>query len=592
MPFFSDDFIEQLRDKVSLVDLIGRTVRLVRKGHTYWGKCPFHAGGHEKTGSFTVDDTKGFYHCFGCHEHGDVFKFVQESQSVSFIEAVEYLAEYAGIPVPKPSKQDEKLERRRLNNYELLEQICCFYQEQLYQSVGKEGLLYLRNRGLSDETIKKFRLGFAPAGNKIKEMLDAKKVPIEQQKELGVLYFPEEKGKHIHDYFRDRVMFPIFDKKGKVIAFGGRIIGEGDPKYLNSPVTPFYKKENILYGLNFASEQARKRQTILVVEGYMDVISLHAAGIPLAVATCGTAIGEEHIKLLWRHSPEPICCFDGDTAGINAANRAANVVLPVLGAGLSLNFLTLPDDLDPDEYIKEYGQASFEKFMETEKRPLMNHLWQMLTENRSLETPERKASLEKDIRETLSHITDETVRNFYYTEFKNRLWGIVDGNKTKQNYFKKKTVEIHPVPKPQKGISQAKIILAYMALYPNQSAVFVEQLSELKMPNAGWQKTFDVLLKLISSGEEILPEQVHEKLAEIKALGLYNTSEVEMLMSRDQEKVNINKDLQQILDENRKLAIQDEITSILQKLKSVPPEEQRKLYDRMISLKQSLETGD
>lgn len=585
MPFFSDDFLEQLRDRTSIVDIVGQSVRLVRKGHTYWGKCPFHAGGHEKTGSFTVDDTKGMYHCFGCHEHGDVFKFVQESQNLSFVEAVEYLAERAGLPIPKPSKQDEKLEKQRLNNYELLEEICCFYQEQLYQPVGKEGLLYLHNRCLSDETIKKFRLGFAPAGNKIKEMLDARKIPIEQQKELGVLYFPEEKGKRIHDYFRDRVMFPIFDKKGKVIAFGGRIIGQGDPKYLNSPVTPFYKKENVLYGLNFASEPARKRQTILVVEGYMDVISLHAAGIPLAVAACGTALGEEHIKMLWRHSPEPICCFDGDTAGINAANRSANVVLPILGAGLSLNFLTLPDDLDPDEYIKEYGQASFEKFMETEKRPLMNQLWQMLTANRSLETPERKASLEKDIRETLSHITDETVRNFYYTEFKNRLWGIVGGNKTKNNKFKKKEEEVHPVPKPQKGVSQAKMILAYMALYPNQSAAFVEQLSELKMPNAGWQKTFDVLLNLISSGENILPEQVHAELTAIKAQGLYNTSEVEMLLSRDQERVNIEKDLRLILDEHRKQSVQAEINSILMKLKNAPLEEQRELYDRLMILK-------
>lgn len=412
-------FIDELRARVSIADVVGAKVKLTKKGREYQGLCPFH---NEKTPSFTVNESKGFYHCFGCGAHGDIIKFEMEANGLPFIDALQKLAHQAGLQMPQLSAKDKKEEDERKSLYEIMETACAFFERELRMPDGASGLKYFtEKRGLSPETLKKFRLGFAPNNNALMAHLKAQGIDEKDMKELGLIAIPEDTSRRPHDFFRNRVMIPITNKQGKIIAFGGRVMEKIEPKYLNSPDTPIFNKRRNLYNLDKAREVAYKEKKLIICEGYMDVIALDRYGFGYAVAPLGTALTEEQIAEAWRVCPEPILCLDGDSPGVKAAMRAVDRVLPMLKAGYSLQFLFLPDNQDPDEYLQAHGHDTFAALMR-KTSPLIDILWRKYTENEDSSTPEKKALIEKTLLSEVAKIGDATVRSYYAQEIRSRIY--------------------------------------------------------------------------------------------------------------------------------------------------------------------------
>src|SRR3954452_2306850 len=351
---FPPGFLDELRARISLAGLVGRRVRLTRKGREHAGLCPFH---NEKTQSFYVVEDKGFFHCFGCGAHGDAIGYLMRADNLDFIEAIERLAGEAGLQVPQSTPQERERAQRQKTLLEALAAAAGFYENQLWAPAGARAREYLTGRGLDEETIRRFRLGWAGDDRQALRRALSGEYPEPLLLEGGLLR-QSETGGNPYDYFRGRVIFPIGDRAGRVIAFGGRTLGDDQPKYLNSPDTPLFEKGRVLYGWAAArAHVAREAEgsAIIVVEGYMDVIALHRAGFGGAVAPLGTALTETQLHELWRLAPEPGLCFDGDAAGQRAALRAPARPLPLLQPGRSLRFAALPAGEDPDSLIRGGG---------------------------------------------------------------------------------------------------------------------------------------------------------------------------------------------------------------------------------------------
>ncbi|MBR9819269.1 MAG: DNA primase, partial [Rhodospirillales bacterium] len=424
---FPQSFLDDLRARVGLADIVGTSVKLIKRGREYSGLCPFHS---EKSPSFTVNEQKGFYHCFGCGVHGDVISFVMNTRGLTFVEAVEVLANQVGMDVPKPSREAQEREKKAKTLYEVMEAACVFYERVLHMPEGRDGLEYFRRRGLDDKTIADFRLGFAPDNRgALKAALKREDFDESLMIEAGLLIEPEDQGRQTYDRFRGRVMFPILDRRGRVVAFGGRVMGDTKPKYLNSPDTPLFHKGQLLYGLPQAREASQQDAPIIVTEGYMDVIALHRAGFRGAVAPLGTAVTEEQIGELWKMTNEPILCLDGDAAGKRAAVRAAERALPILRPGKSLLFSILPEGEDPDSLMAgANGFANFRKILDMAV-PLAELVWRMEVAGRATDTPERRAALEADIQKRISAIGDDAVRSQYQSMFRDRIWQLFKGDR-------------------------------------------------------------------------------------------------------------------------------------------------------------------
>ncbi|MBU8875920.1 DNA primase [Reyranella sp. MMS21-HV4-11] len=415
---FPPGFLDELRARLSLSDIVGRKVSLKRRsGAEYAGLCPFH---NEKTPSFTVNDKKGFFYCFGCHEKGSAIDFVIKTEGLSFPEAVEKLAREVNLPVPRATPAERERADRASTLQQVVEMAAQWYQKQLRLPVGRQGLDYLRGRGLSDAVIDQFRLGFAPdSRDGVIAALKRESVPIEKIVEAGLAIQPEDR-REPYDRFRGRVMFVINDRRGRAIAFGGRVMGAGEPKYLNSPETPLFHKGANLYCLDLARQAVTKDQPVIVAEGYMDVIALHGAGFGGAVAPLGTALTEGQLAELWKLADEPYLCFDGDNAGRRAMSRAAERALPLLRAGKSLRFLALPAGEDPDSLIRTRGPDALRRTLDL-ARPLSDVVWEMETAGKSTDTPERRASLQRSVEQRVAEIADPVVRDYYRTEMRSRL---------------------------------------------------------------------------------------------------------------------------------------------------------------------------
>ncbi|MBE9605346.1 DNA primase [Acetobacteraceae bacterium H6797] len=396
------NFLDELRVRTPLSSLIGRKTRLTKSGRNWKGCCPFHG---EKTPSFYVYDDH--YHCFGCGAHGDAIAFVMQSEGSSFPEAVERLAGEAGLEVPKPSREQSAREARAKDLHAVMVAAAETFRRRLRQPEGRPALDYLRRRGLTEETIEKFGLGWAGQGRGTL-MADLKGTGIteEQLLEVGLLREPRGPGEPASDLFFNRVMFPIKDRRGRIIAFGGRILGDGQPKYVNSPETPLFSKRRNLYALDLAREAAFKGQPVVAVEGYMDVIALHQAGFGGALAPLGTALTEEQLAELWRLTPEPILCFDGDDAGGRAASRAAEVALKALSPEHRLAFATLPKGEDPDTLVKKSGAAAFEAVLNA-KRPIEAVLYDMAVAAHPGDGPADRAALKKRLMELAGAVEDK-----------------------------------------------------------------------------------------------------------------------------------------------------------------------------------------
>jgi DNA primase len=416
------DFVDELRSRLSIAAVIGGRVRLQKRGRDHVGLCPFHK---EKTPSFTVSEDKGFFHCFGCGAHGDVVGFVMRSDNLSFPEAVERLAREVGLQVPATTPEERQREERRATLHTVLEAAAAWFEAQLRAVVGRPGLDYLRRRGLQDETIARFRLGYAPdSRSALKEALAKAGFGEALMLEAGLIIRPEE-GRPAYDRFRGRIMFPITDRRGRVIAFGGRILDQGEPKYLNSPETPLFHKGRTLYGLAQASRAAREGGEVVVCEGYMDVIALAEAGFAGAVAPLGTALTEGQMAELWRLVAEPLLCFDGDAAGQRAAARAVERALPLLQPGRSLRFAILPPGDDPDSLIRGHGPAAMTELLQA-ARPLIDVLWDLELSQGPTDTPERRAGFRHRLRQRIRQIGERSVYQDYRSEIERRLAAAFD----------------------------------------------------------------------------------------------------------------------------------------------------------------------
>ncbi|UYY58907.1 DNA primase [Sphingomonas sp. S2-65] len=407
-------FLDELRARTLLSGLIAKTVKLQRAGREFRACCPFH---NEKTPSFYVNDDKGFYHCFGCSAHGDAIRWMTEQQGLPFIDAVKELAQAAGLEMPEQDRQSAQKAERAKGLHDVMQAASDWFETQLGGIDGADARALLKRRGISDATRRAFSFGFAPdSRGKLRTALrdfgDAMLI------EAGLLIDVE--GKEPYDRFRGRLMIPIRDARGRVIAFGGRIIGEGEPKYLNSPETPLFDKGRTLYNLDRAQAAVRKTGRVIAVEGYMDVIALAQAGFEEAVAPLGTAMTEHQLERLWRMTEVPLLCFDGDSAGQKAALRAAHRALPLLQPGRSLAFVPLGDGLDPDDLVRTKGAAAFEAML-AKPQQLSDLLWQSEVAAEPLSTPEQRAGLKQRLTALADIIVEPSVKSEYKAEFRERL---------------------------------------------------------------------------------------------------------------------------------------------------------------------------
>jgi len=563
-------FLDELRQKVPLSELIGRKVKLTHKGREYTGLCPFHK---EKTPSFTVNDDKGFYHCFGCGVHGDQIKYLMESEKMPFIEAVEYLANMAGVKMPDPDPRQVQLHEKNVVFLKLMECACRYFQSNLFGAIGAEARQYLIKRGMSAELAKRFRLGYAAGNSGLLAHLTANKFSIQQMQKMGLIA-PNKEGNGYHDYFYDRVMFPVMNRRGQVIGFSGRMLHQGEPKYLNSPETDLFHKGDLLYGLPQAIDTVRKKNTALVVEGNVDVISLHGAGFTQAMAPLGTAFTEDQIKLLWTLCDEPVICFDGDGAGRKAMVRALNRALPLLKAGKSLKFAYLPDGMDPDDMIRKKSVKALQEEVEGAK-PFIWAFWQMLLDGRTLDTPERLAKLEKDAMELIAKISDERVQAYYQKEIRKRLKAL--GRKGGTRRFSAISL-ISPTDSPQ--------LLAYILTYPQVCADFLEEIMQyIHFSAPVFQTTLEALVSALLDDSQMDSTSLWQVLGPAQQAALLPN--VQQLKKNRLPEDTVVQFIQHLLLSTRRQLLQDEIN---RKTKEYLKTELPELKEELQALRSEIES--
>ena len=457
-------FMDELRARTPLAAVVARRVRLARSGRQMKGCCPFH---NEKTPSFYVYED-GQYHCFGCGAHGDAISFVMQSEGAGFMEAVERLAAEAGMEVPKPSPEAAEAERRRLDLGAVLEAAQSAFQRRLLLPEGRQALAYLRGRGLSEDTIRRFGLGWSGEGRgALAADLGRDGVTPDQLVDGGLMRRDDETGR-MSDLFFNRVIFPIRDRRGRVISFGGRTLGDGQPKYVNGPETALFSKRRTLYGLDLAREAVRGGAGLLVVEGYMDVIALAQAGIGGAVAPLGTALTEEQLEELWRLSPTPILCFDGDAAGSRAAARAAELALPMLAPDRSLKLARLPAGEDPDSLVRRHGSDSMRAVLNSAV-PLAEALFDLLREGGET-TPEQRAAFRTRLEEAARRIPDKALAGEYRSALLDRFFATRSRNATRGSNGRKPAAS-RALPRPTPEISavtveRSRILTAILLRHP------------------------------------------------------------------------------------------------------------------------------
>jgi DNA primase len=511
----SPQFLDELRLRTTLSSLIGRSVKLQKAGREFKACCPFH---NEKTPSFTVNDEKGFYHCFGCSAHGDAISWLTDARGLAFMDAVKELAEQAGMEVPAPDPRAQAKAERAAGLYEVMDSATGWFAEQLEGVEGGAARAYLKERGISEATRRKFGFGFAPdSRGRLRDAL--KNYGDDKLVEAGLLILPEEE-KAPYDRFRGRLTFPIRDARGRCIAFSARILGPGEPKYLNSPDTPLFDKGRTLFNLDKAGPASRAERRIIVVEGQMDVIALDQAGISEAVAPLGTALTESQLGLLWRLSPSPLLCFDGDPAGQKASVRAALRALPGVGPGRSLGFVTLPAGQDPDDLIRAGGRDSLEALLQSPE-PLAQRLWRHELEAEPLATPEQRAGLRRRLMDHVAAIGDGDVRDQYRAEFLRRFEALTLPRQERRWVPGGRFV---PPPRPasaeakavgRTGLSPqlARAVLQGLVRFPALIGPHAEAIAALAIAEPAMARVRDLLLEAAMTNAELDPEGLDTILA-------------------------------------------------------------------------------
>jgi len=514
----SPAFLDELRARTLLSGIVASQVKLTRAGREFKGCCPFH---DEKTPSFYVNDEKAFYHCFGCGAHGDAIRFLTEQRGLPFIDAVKELADKAGMQVPAPDPRAQEKASRAASLHDVMAAAQRWFAEQLDSPEAAEARAYVKKRGFSPLTIQRFGIGFAPEGRtRLKAAL-----PVQGEDKLvdcGLLIRPDDGNREPYDRFRGRLMIPIRDARGRVIGFGGRIIGAGEPKYLNSPETVLFDKGRTLYNIDRASPASRQADRIIVVEGYMDVIALDQAGIAEAVAPNGTALTEAQLGILWRLDPAPILCFDGDAAGQKAAIRAALRALPHLAPERTLRFVALPAGQDPDDLIKAGGRAAIDAVLASPE-PLVERLWRHEVDASPLSTPEERAGLKQRLLAHAAAIGDRSLSQLYREEWLGRFDALTRPDRAARSgggfgfspqrrgsWVKGKGfVPPEPPASPaaraigSEGIDPqtSRAVLEGLALFPAALIDHFSEIQRLPLSDRALARTRDQLLEAALSGE-------------------------------------------------------------------------------------------
>lgn len=489
-------FLDDLRTRLSIAQVVGRKVTWdQRKSNQakgdWWAPCPFH---HEKTASFHVDDQKGYYYCFGCHEKGDALSFVQKTENLGFMEAVRLLAGEVGMAMPERDPEAQKKADRRTQLSDVCEKATRYFRMQLQAAAGAEARAYLDRRGLDAAAIERWEIGFAPdAWQGLWDHLSGAGVADDLILDAG-LAKPSQKGGKPYDTFRGRIMFPIRDARGRAMAFGGRAMDPNDnAKYLNSPQTALFDKGRSLFNHAPARAAAGKGAALIVAEGYMDVIALAQAGFGGAVAPLGTAITEDQLALLWRVSPEPIIALDGDAAGLRAAYRLIDLALPLVQAGQSLRFALMPEGMDPDDLIRAEGASAVQARLDA-ALPMVDLLWRRETEGKVLDSPERKAALDKALRERIKTIRDPSIRQHYGQAIKDLRWQLFRPGRSK-GAPQKTPRQSAARPVPNEEHLREAAILGILAANPSIIDDFAGALEDLDLIGDGHADLRDALLR-------------------------------------------------------------------------------------------------
>lgn len=413
MPKYDRNFTDELRERLSIVDVVGRRVPLVKKGQNYWGCCPFH---NEKTPSFSVNEDKGFYHCFGCGEHGDIISFVMKSENVDFKTAITELAAQAGLKMPDYKPKPAAQVAREESYYQIMSGACDIYQKLLFEPMGATALEYVRKRGFTDKMIQRYRIGYAPKNNII-----ANKFVNVKQENLMATGMCRRGDYGMYDFFRDKLMFPIFNARGQIVAFSGRCLDGSEPKYINTTDTELFHKRKTIFGFNFARDAIHRANRSIVVEGQIDAIQMQCHGFPETVAPLGTALTEDHISMLCKANRNIIFCFDGDAAGQKAAARACDIVMPFLRDTSDVRFAFVTGGKDPDEVLKSGGDAAMQKIIDA-STGLTDFLWNLANAGFNVSTPGGRTQAEKFIKQKTDKITDQHLRAEYEQEYKQRIF--------------------------------------------------------------------------------------------------------------------------------------------------------------------------
>ncbi|EJL6749656.1 DNA primase [Vibrio alginolyticus] len=579
-------FIDDLLARLDIVDIIDARVKLKKKGKNYGACCPFH---NEKTPSFSVSQEKQFYHCFGCGAHGNAIDFLMEFDRLEFVEAIEELASYLGLDVPREQRsggngsfqsgpQASSSEKRNL--YDLMGSIAQFYRNQLKQPASKVAIEYLKDRGLSGEIVQKFGIGY------VADEWDLVRKNFGQNKEnqdmlvTGGMLIENDKG-NCYDRFRGRVMFPIRDRRGRVIGFGGRVLGDGTPKYLNSPETPIFHKGKELYGLYEVLQAYREPPQILVVEGYMDVVALAQYGVDYSVASLGTSTTGDHLQVLFRQTSTVVCCYDGDRAGREAAWRAMENALPYLTDGRQLKFMFLPDGEDPDSYIRQNGKQAFEQQV-SNAMPLSEFMFSSLTQQVDMSTKEGMAKLSTLAVPLIDKVPGGTLR-LYLRELLGRRLGLVDERQLQQLISKQGKEDKRPQPHKEIKRTPMREVIALLIQNPQYVSMVPDLTSVRDLPIPGLSLFVDVLDKC----------QAHPHINTGQLLEHWRNSQNETLLSRLASwDIPLDEDNQEeiFLDSLDKIiaqCVEKQIENLQAKARSVglSAEEKRELLALMLDLK-------
>ena len=541
MAKYDNSFTDELRQRLSLVDVISRRVPLVKKGQNYWGCCPFH---NEKTPSFSVNEEKGFYHCFGCGEHGDIISFTMKSQNVDFKEAIKELADMAGIKMPEIKQKSQAQIEAEENYIKITDDAAKIYQDLLYQDSGKIALEYIKKRGFTDEMIKKYRIGYAPKNNIISARFN--NIKPDKLVATGLVrignYGP-------YDFFRDKLMFPICNAHNQIVAFSGRSLDGSEPKYINTTDTELFHKKQTIFGFNFARDAIHKNNRSIVVEGQIDAIQMQTHGFPETVAPLGTALTEDHIAILCKSNRNIIFCFDGDNAGQKAAIRACTLVLPFLRENSDVKFAFVTGGKDPDEILKNQGEAAMKKIIDN-ATPLIDFLWESVNKNYLVNTPGGRTSAEKYLKDCISKIHDKIFQNEINEEYNSRKFN---------QWHKWKKQEYKPEVKlPDIDIMTVNVVKEIVQTYPEITEKYLDFLTSLNISFENDVKKTDLSLEnaekfIVSLKLQRYIKKLEQEKQEIINESLKNNTSNTDILNEINNKINdANNKLENLLDMNNK----------------------------------------